>query len=164
MTDEAQETVQEPGQEQTRFEDLALPKPLLAALADLKFDTATPIQSAVLPFSLADYDITGQAQTGTGKTAAFLITMITSQWENARPTSSKPGSPRALILAPTRELALQIEADAKDLATHIDCHVVTVVGGMDMNRQREALHRARSISWSQHPVGCSTSCNDAIST
>ena len=127
-------------EETNRFEDFALPKPLLMALDDLGFSTATPIQSVSLPFSLSDYDITGQAQTGTGKTAAFLITILTQQWENPRRGTQKPGSPRALILAPTRELALQIEADAVELSAHIDCHVVTVVGGMDMNKQRDALH------------------------
>ena len=122
------------------FEDFALPKPLLSALTDLGFSSATPIQNASLPFSLSDYDITGQAQTGTGKTAAFLITILTQQWENPRRGGTKPGSPRALILAPTRELALQIEADAIELSSHIDCHVVTVVGGMDINKQRDSLH------------------------
>ena len=124
----------------TTFKDFALPAPLLSALDEMGFESATPIQSAALPYSLADYDITGQAQTGTGKTAAFLITILTQQWENPRRGSEKPGSPRALILAPTRELALQIEADAIELSSHIDCHVVTVVGGMDMNKQRDALH------------------------
>lgn len=127
-------------EETNRFEDFALPKPIMMALSDLGFDSATPIQNAALPFSLSDYDITGQAQTGTGKTAAFLITILTQQWENPRRGSEKPGSPRALILAPTRELALQIEADAVELSAHIDCHVVTVVGGMDINKQRDALH------------------------
>ena len=127
-------------EETNRFEDFALPKPLLMALDDLGFATATPIQSVSLPYSLSDYDITGQAQTGTGKTAAFLITILTQQWENPRRGAAKPGSPRALILAPTRELALQIEADAVELSAHMDCHIVTVVGGMDMNKQRDALH------------------------
>jgi len=127
-------------EETSSFEDFALPKPLLMALDDLGFENATPIQSVSLPFSLSDYDITGQAQTGTGKTAAFLITILTQQWENERRGAAKPGAPRALILAPTRELALQIEADAVELSAHIDCHVVTVVGGMDINKQRDALH------------------------
>ena len=127
-------------EETNRFEDFALPKPLLMALDDLGFATATPIQSVSLPYSLSDYDITGQAKTGTGKTAAFLITILTQQWENPRRGAAKPGSPRALILAPTRELALQIEADAVELSAHMDCHIVTVVGGMDMNKQRDALH------------------------
>jgi len=127
-------------EQDSKFEDFALPKPLLAALDDLGFSSATPIQNASLPYSLSDYDITGQAQTGTGKTAAFLITILTQQWENPRRGAPKPGSPRALILAPTRELALQIEADAIELSSHIDCHVVTVVGGMDINKQRDALH------------------------
>ena len=74
-----------------RFEDFALPKPLLSALDDLGFLSATPIQSASLPYSLSDYDITGQAQTGTGKTAAFLITILTQQWERCTNFARFPG-------------------------------------------------------------------------
>jgi ATP-dependent RNA helicase RhlB len=128
-----------------RFQDFALPVPLQHAIADLEFAYTTPIQSAVLPVSLADYDVTGQAQTGTGKTAAFLITLLTRIWEEPDPEPRRPGNPRSLILAPTRELALQIESDAKDLAKYMDIGVQCVVGGMDFQRQLdkvegEAMH------------------------
>ena len=128
-----------------RFHDFALPLPLMHAIADLGFEYCTPIQSEVLPFSLADYDVTGQAQTGTGKTAAFLITILARQYEFPSQGASPPGSPRALVLAPTRELAIQIEHDGHDLAKHLDSRVISVVGGMDMNRQRERLSKGVDI-------------------
>lgn len=71
-----------------KFEELALPKPLLKAITKLGFEECTPIQGRSLPFSLSDYDVTGQAQTGTGKTAAFLITLLTRFWEN--PPQERP--------------------------------------------------------------------------
>jgi ATP-dependent RNA helicase RhlB len=134
---------EEPGR--NRFHDFALPLPLMHAIADLGFEYCTPIQSEVLPFSLADYDVTGQAQTGTGKTAAFLITILTRQYEFPSQGANPPGSPRALVLAPTRELAIQIEHDGHDLAKHLDSRVINVVGGMDMNRQRERLSKGVDI-------------------
>ena len=134
---------EEPGR--GRFHDFALPMPLMHAIADLGFEYCTPIQSEVLPFSLADYDVTGQAQTGTGKTAAFLITILARQYEFPSQGANPPGSPRALVLAPTRELAIQIEHDGHDLAKHLDSRVISVVGGMDMNRQRERLSKGVDI-------------------
>ena len=134
---------EEPGR--NRFHDFALPLPLMHAIADLGFEYCTPIQSEVLPFSLADYDVTGQAQTGTGKTAAFLITILARQYEFPSQGANPPGSPRALVLAPTRELAIQIEHDGHDLAKHLDSRVISVVGGMDMNRQRERLSKGVDI-------------------
>jgi ATP-dependent RNA helicase RhlB len=127
--------------EKNRFHDFALPTPLMQAIAELGFEYCTPIQGRVLPFALADYDITGQAQTGTGKTAAFLISLLTQFWEN--PLQEKPplGCPRALILAPTRELALQIEGDSKGLARFMDERTVCVVGGMDYQTQLKKLER-----------------------
>ena len=124
-----------------RFEDYVLPEPLLQAIRELGFEHCTPIQSRTLPYSLADYDVTGQAQTGTGKTAAFLISMLTRFWEFPLQEALPNGTPRALILAPTRELALQIEDDAQKLSKHMDMHTVCVVGGMDFNKQREKLNR-----------------------
>ncbi len=120
-----------------RFHDFALPLPLMRAIADLGFEYCTPIQSAVLPFSLADYDITGQAQTGTGKTAAFLISIFTRLWE--QPRNPVVGKPRSLVLAPTRELALQIEDDANGLNRYCGHGVQCVVGGMDLQKQRDRL-------------------------
>jgi ATP-dependent RNA helicase RhlB len=126
-----------------RFHDYALPVPLMHAIADLGFAYCTPIQSGVLPFSLADYDVTGQAQTGTGKTAAFLITILTRMWENPEQSARPTGTPRSLVLAPTRELALQIESDAHDLAKYMDTGVTCVVGGMDFQKQLERIKSGR---------------------
>ena len=123
------------------FEELALPAPIMAAIGDLGFTRCTPIQGEVLPYSLSDYDVTGQAQTGTGKTAAFLITILARQLEFPRETALPPGTARSLVLAPTRELALQIEADAKTLAKHMDTNVVCLVGGIDYEAQRRLLRQ-----------------------
>jgi ATP-dependent RNA helicase RhlB len=126
-------------EDRDRFHDFALPLPIMHGIADLGFEYCTPIQSEVLPYSLADYDVTGQAQTGTGKTAAFLVTILARQWEHPKSPANPPGTPRALVLAPTRELAIQIEQDGRDLAKHMDTVVVSVVGGMDFNKQRLQL-------------------------
>ncbi len=125
--------------EAVRFHELALPPPVLAAVDDLGFEECTPIQGEVLPYSLADYDITGQAQTGTGKTAAFLITILARQLEFPLAHTLPPGAARALVLAPTRELALQIEKDARDLSRHTATRIVCLVGGIDYAKQREEL-------------------------
>ena len=121
------------------FSELALPAPIMAAIEDLGFERCTPIQGEVLPYSLSDYDVTGQAQTGTGKTAAFLITILARQLEFPAPGNLPPGAARSLILAPTRELAMQIEADARELAAHTDTRIVCLVGGIDYQRQRNLL-------------------------
>ena len=127
------------------FHEYALPQPLIRAIEDLGYQRCTPIQSQVLPYSLADYDISGQAQTGTGKTAAFLITILTHLWEQPRSKSGNHGlpSPRALVLAPTRELAMQIESDGKALARHMDENVQCVVGGMEIGKQIDRLQERR---------------------
>ena len=121
------------------FSELALPTPITEAVEDLGFETCTPIQGEVLPYSLSDYDVTGQAQTGTGKTAAFLITILARQLEYPRDRPLPPGAARSLVLAPTRELALQIESDARDLAAYTDARIVCLVGGIDYQRQRNLL-------------------------
>jgi ATP-dependent RNA helicase RhlB len=125
--------------EPDRFEEFMLPKDLLRAVDDLGFTHCTPIQSEVLPYSLSDYDVTGQAQTGTGKTAAFLITILTQQYEFPLKQRNPPGTPRALVLAPTRELAIQIEQDAQLLGKYLGSRILNVVGGMDLNKQRMEL-------------------------
>jgi ATP-dependent RNA helicase RhlB len=124
-----------------RFHDFALPEPLMRAIAEVGYEYCTPIQSKTLPFALSDYDVTGQAQTGTGKTAAFLIAVLTRFWELPLQEEPKLGCPRALILAPTRELALQIEGDAKGLSKYMDERTVCVVGGMDFNKQLDKLEK-----------------------
>lgn len=122
-----------------RFQDFNLPRPILHAIADLGFQYCTPIQQRVLKFTLAGHDAIGRAQTGTGKTAAFLLTILTDLLKNPPPEDRFTGEPRALILAPTRELAMQIAKDAQALAKYTDLKVVTVLGGMDYDRQRRQL-------------------------
>ena len=146
MADPQDDTPLQPdGEELHQFSEYALPEPLMQAINDLGYERCTPIQGQVLPLSLADYDITGQAQTGTGKTAAFLITILTHLWEQPRthaPKSQLP-APRSLVLAPTRELAMQIEADGTDLARHMDQDALCVVGGMDIQKQVNRLNGER---------------------
>ena len=125
--------------EDVAFSEFALPAPIMDAIDDLGFETCTPIQGEVLPYSLADYDVTGQAQTGTGKTAAFLITILARQLEFPLERPLPPGSARSLVLAPTRELAMQIEADARELAAYTDTRIVCLVGGIDYQKQRNLL-------------------------
>ena len=122
-----------------RFADLKLPMPVLHAISDLGFQYCTPIQQRVLKFTLAGHDAIGRAQTGTGKTAAFLLTILTDLLKNPPDEERYAGEPRALILAPTRELAMQIAKDAQDLSKYTDLNVVTVLGGMDYDKQRRQL-------------------------
>ena len=122
-----------------RFHDFDLPLPLMRAIHALGFEYCTPIQAEALTHTLLGGDVVGKAQTGTGKTAAFLISILAYFLEEEAPNAQKAGAPRALIVAPTRELALQIEKDAKALARFTDLKVASVVGGMEYQKQREAL-------------------------
>jgi ATP-dependent RNA helicase RhlB len=122
-----------------RFADLKLPMPVLHAISDLGFQYCTPIQQRVLKFTLAGHDAIGRAQTGTGKTAAFLLTILADLLKTPADEERYTGEPRALILAPTRELALQISKDAQVLCKYTDLNVVTVLGGMDYDKQRRQL-------------------------
>lgn len=122
------------------FKDLNLDQRLLDAITDIGFEYCTPIQAETLPFTLACQDLIGQAQTGTGKTAAFLITAIQSMLETPVPEKDRFASePRVLALAPTRELAMQIAKDAEQLCGYTGHNVVTVVGGMNYDKQRDQL-------------------------
>lgn len=125
-----------------RFHDLFLPIALMRAIHELGYEYCSPIQAMTLPYTLAGHDCIGKAQTGTGKTAAFLLTVITDLMEHRLP-EQYAGEPRALILAPTRELAMQIAEDAKSLTKHSRLKVATLVGGMDMDKQRKQLEEAR---------------------
>ncbi|MDC0381243.1 DEAD/DEAH box helicase [Nitrospinae bacterium] len=122
------------------FESLPIPEQVLKGISDAKFKTCTPIQSKSLPITLAKKDLAGQAQTGTGKTAAFLITLLTRLLENTPPPTSKgKEGPRALIIAPTRELARQIEKDAIVLGKHCSFRTVCVIGGVDYEKQKNHI-------------------------
>lgn len=124
----------------TRFADLNLPDRILHALADMKFQYCTPIQEQILPHTLKGKDAFGKAQTGTGKTAAFLIQIFTKFLnEPLDEEKRRRGMPRALILAPTRELAIQIAKDAEQIAKYTDIRTVAVYGGMDYAKQQRYL-------------------------
>ncbi len=107
----------------------------------LGFDTLTPIQAQVLTYTLAGHDAIGRAQTGTGKTAAFLISVINDLLNHPLVEPRYRGEPRALVLAPTRELALQIESDAVALTRTSGLRTVALVGGVDYDQQRRQLDR-----------------------
>ena len=100
------------------FKELGLPHGVLRAIDELDFTTCTAVQSQVLPFSLSQHDVCAQANTGTGKTAAFLTTILAQNIEFPLSVENPIGSPRALILAPTRELTMQIKQDMNALSKH----------------------------------------------
>ena len=124
----------EPGK--LRFADMDLPDPVVHAVADLDFKYCTPIQAMVLPHALKGLNVAGRAQTGTGKTAAFLVSIFTQWMKNPRCMVPLAASPRALVIAPTRELVLQILKDAGVLGKYCPFRGVAVFGGMDYQRQR----------------------------
>jgi len=128
-----------PSEGQTRFHDFDLPLPVMHAIFDLGFQYCTPIQTEILPSTLAGKDASGRAQTGTGKTAAFLITVITRLISNPVQGRRKSGTPRVLVLAPTRELVLQIVEEAHQLAKYTPISIQPVFGGMDYEKQRRRL-------------------------
>jgi len=121
------------------FSTLDLPTLVMEGIRDVGFVTATPIQEAALPLALRGKDVAGQSQTGTGKTAAFLIAAFTRLLREAEPRPGHGSEPRVLIIAPTRELVVQIESDARRLGAHTPFRILAVYGGIDYNRQREAL-------------------------
>lgn len=129
-----------PEEGKTRFHDLSIPNEILHAVAELNFQYCTPVQAEILPKALQGLDATGRAQTGTGKTAAFLIAIFTHLLRTQAEEKRKPGSPRALILAPTRELVMQIEKDALALSKFCPgLRTVAVYGGVDYVKQKRAL-------------------------
>ncbi len=121
---------------ETRFDEFDLPAEIIAGLKNAGFVYCTPIQAQTLPVSLTGRDVAGQAQTGTGKTAAFLITVLNSLLTSA---ARKNKSPSAIIVAPTRELSQQIYEEAKVLSRHTELSLVQVVGGIDYVKQAEIL-------------------------
>ncbi|WP_448218659.1 ATP-dependent RNA helicase RhlB [Endozoicomonas sp. 2B-B] len=129
----------EPEQGKTRFHDFDLPDQLMRAIQELGYKYCTPIQAEVLGSTLAGRDAIGKAQTGTGKTAAFLVSTIKQLIDIPPPDQRYLGEPRAVIIAPTRELALQIGQDAEALTKYLPLNVLTVVGGMDYEKQRSRM-------------------------
>ncbi|MDJ0740886.1 MAG: DEAD/DEAH box helicase [Gammaproteobacteria bacterium] len=111
----------------------------MRGVRDAGFEYCTPIQAETLPLALDGGDVAGQAQTGTGKTAAFLLATLHLLDQEPAELSRKPNQPRALMLAPTRELAVQIYNDACVLAAHTGLNVRVVYGGTGYDTQRKAL-------------------------
>jgi len=121
------------------FNGLDLPAPVLEGIREAGFVTMTPIQEGALPLALKGRDVAGQSQTGTGKTAAFLIAAYTRLLRTPAPPPSTPTSPRVLIIAPTRELTVQIESDAHQLGRFTPFNIQAVYGGIDYAKQRDTL-------------------------
>lgn len=127
------------------FTSLHLPEALEKGLADASFERCTPIQAQTLPQALAGLDVAGQAQTGTGKTAAFLVAMYARLMREPPPPSRSLNAPRALIVAPTRELAVQIHGDAEVLGSHTGLQLGLAFGGVDYEKQRHHLEQGVDI-------------------
>jgi ATP-dependent RNA helicase RhlE len=125
------------------FASLGLAEPILRALAKQGFETPTPIQAGTIPKLLAGQDVLGVAQTGTGKTAAFALPIL--QHLAATPSRARPFSTRCLILAPTRELALQIDAHIRGFANGQPISTCVILGGVGRRPQEERMRRGPDI-------------------
>ncbi len=127
------------------FSSFELQPALLAGLEGAGFTRCTPIQALTLPVALPGGDVAGQAQTGTGKTLAFLVAVINRLLSRPALADRKPEDPRALILAPTRELAIQIHKDAMKFASDSGLRFALVYGGVDYDKQRELLQKGVDV-------------------
>jgi ATP-dependent RNA helicase RhlB len=128
-----------PAEGKRRFQDFDLPSEILHAVADLGFQYCTPIQALSLEHALAGKNVTGKAQTGTGKTAAFLVAILTRYLRSPEARQEQGGAPRALVIAPTRELVIQICKDADSLGKYCGLRSLAVYGGMDYERQKREV-------------------------
>jgi ATP-dependent RNA helicase RhlE len=126
------------------FETLGLTPALLRALADKNYNTPTPIQAEAIPLVLSGHDVLGGAQTGTGKTAAFGLPLLHKLAEG-KPAGTGPRKPRALILVPTRELAVQVGDSLRTYGRHLRLNVTTIYGGAGMQPQIEQFRRGVDI-------------------
>jgi ATP-dependent RNA helicase RhlB len=126
-----------------KFEELDIPEKVLEGIKTAGFNECTPVQAQTLPEALKGRDIAAQAQTGTGKTAAFLIAVF-SRMLTSRPPGTGP-SPRSLIIAPTRELVIQIDAEARLLGGPAGFRIVPVFGGIDYLKQREEIAKGVDV-------------------
>ncbi len=123
-----------------RFSELNLSPSINRALDEIGFEFCSPIQAKSLPYSLSSHDVVGKAQTGTGKMAAFLLAVFEDLLKRDSEEERYAGEARALILAPTRELVVQIAKDAQELGKYSGLSIHTLVGGMDYARQLKKLH------------------------
>jgi ATP-dependent RNA helicase RhlB len=130
---------------QLTFDSLNIPESVKKGVAELGYTRCTPIQAQTLPEALAGRDVAGQAQTGTGKTAAFLIALFNRLLTEA-PAANRPrNAPRAIVIAPTRELAVQIHSDALGIGKYTGLDLALVFGGVDYEKQRRTLEEGVDI-------------------
>ena len=122
-----------------RFDQYKLPDSLLQGLNQAGFQQCTPIQADSLPISLGGQDVAGEAQTGTGKTIAFLVAVYNKLLTEPAPEHRKQNQPRALILAPTRELAIQIHKDAELIGRQTGLKLALIYGGTDYEQQQRSI-------------------------
>ncbi len=128
-----------------RFDQYKLPDSLLQGLNQAGFQQCTPIQADSLPLSLAGTDVAGEAQTGTGKTIAFLVAVYNRLMTEPAAEGRKPNQPRALILAPTRELAIQIHKDAQLIGSQTGLKLALIYGGTDYEQQQKSISEGVDI-------------------
>ena len=131
--------VVEPVEGKKRFHDFDLPSEVMHGIADLGFRYCTEIQAISLEQALAGRNIAGKAQTGSGKTAAFLVAILTRYLRTPESRAKDGGCPRALVIAPTRELVIQICKDADAIGRYTGLRSLAVYGGMDYDRQRKEV-------------------------
>ena len=132
----------EPVEGKKRFHDFNLPSEVMHGIADLGFKYCTEIQALSLEQALAGKNIAGKAQTGSGKTAAFLVAILTRYLRSPENRAKEGGAPRALVIAPTRELVIQICKDADAIGKYTGLRSLAVYGGMDYDRQRHEVKAA----------------------
>ncbi|MFP3983069.1 MAG: DEAD/DEAH box helicase [Desulfurivibrionaceae bacterium] len=130
-----------PSEGKVRFHDHDLPDPVMRGIHEAGFEYCTPIQAEILKHTLSGNDATGRAQTGTGKTAAFLITIFSRLLSQTKETDN--AAPRSLIIAPTRELVMQIARDARQMGKHTGLNIEMVYGGTDYQKQKERIKDSR---------------------
>jgi ATP-dependent RNA helicase RhlB len=131
-----------PAAAQVKFDTLKLDVTVQKGIDALGFEFCSPIQAQILPHTLGGNDAIGKAQTGTGKTAAFLITIFNDLLNHPIEGERFLGEPRAVIIAPTRELVMQIAEDAQELGRFTGLHTVTLIGGADYQKQLSKVNRA----------------------
>ena len=131
--------VVEPVEGKKRFHDFDLPSEVMHGIADLGFQYCTEIQALSLQNALDGKNVAGKAQTGSGKTAAFLVAILTRYLRTPDLRAKAGGTPRALVIAPTRELVIQICKDAAAIGKYCALRSLAIYGGMDLERQKEEL-------------------------
>ena len=129
----------------TPYSSFSLPESVMQGLDEAGFEYCTPIQAESLPITLAGKDIAGEAQTGTGKTAAFLVALFNQLLTKPAPAERKKNQVRAFIIAPTRELAIQIHKDAKLLGHYTGLTLGLAYGGTDYQKQRDQLEQGVDV-------------------